>query len=394
MEARLWTLPFCLTAAANLLHGTSFHTFVHLPGFLRSRGLEEHTIGWWMALLSGVAILVRPWIARTIDVRGRRVVLLAGGAIHVFACLTYLLAAHGAEWILLARVVHGFSHAALFSVMFTVAADVIPAQRLTQGMALFGISGMVSLSIGSTLGDFVLRHGDYFDLLWSAAGFATLGWLVCLPLRDSHSSPGQKVVAPRPFRVSARQTDLLPIWFLGTVYAFSMAACFVFLKTYVIEIGTGSAGGFFSAYATGAIALRFGGGWIPDRWGRRKMLVPAFCATVAGLGVLGFWPQASAILLAGLLCGLGHGFIFPILLSLVRIRARDGEQGAGMALFTALFDIGALLGSPTLGLVVSRAGYPAMFSVAALSTALALVTFLWWDRNHRVDTPSENQASA
>ena len=84
--------------------------------------------------------------------------------------------------------------------------------------------------------------------------------------------------------------------------------------------------------------------------------------------------------MSGLLCGMGHGFAFPILISLVIARARDADRGAAMAIFTALFDAGMLIGGPVFGAVIELGGYGSMFTTAAILLAMGCVVFIVWER--------------
>ena len=99
-----------------------------------------------------------------------------------------------------------------------------------------------------------------------------------------------------------------------------------------------------------------------------------------GFVVLALAKSDLAVTLAGMLCGLGHGFTFPILLGLTLGRARPSERGAALAIYTALFDAGMLIGGPLLGLVITGFGYRAMFATAAAGVALGAVAFGLWDR--------------
>jgi predicted MFS family arabinose efflux permease len=51
-----------------------------------------------------------------------------------------------------------------------------------------------------------------------------------------------------------------------------------------------------------------------------------------------------------------------------------------MAIFTALFDLGVVLGGPLFGGVIRFAGFGAMFYTAAVTVALGLSVFVVWDR--------------
>src|SRR5207237_1382643 len=159
------------------------------------------------------------------------------------------------------RALHGVCEASLFASLFAYAADVVPAERRIEGIALFGVSGMLPMSVSSLLGDAILEHATYPTLFTVAIGFSAIGFV------------------------------LLP--------------------------------------ALGALAIGF---------------VLLSTTTEAGIAI------------AAVLCGLGHGFTFPILLGMVVSRARPSERGAALALYTALFDAGTLIGGPLLGLLITHAG--------------------------------------
>jgi predicted MFS family arabinose efflux permease len=128
------------------------------------------------------------------------------------------------------------------------------------------------------------------------------------------------------------------------------------------------------------VLLRLLFGWVPERVGPKRALFPALGMLAAGFLLLAFATGDATILAAGTLCGLGHGFTFPILSGLVVARARDAERGAAMSLFTALFDAGVLVGGPLFGLVIRVAGYGALFTPAAGVTLGGALVFALWDR--------------
>ena len=68
-------------------------------------------------------------------------------------------------------------------------------------------------------------------------------------------------------------------------------------------------------------------------------------------------------------------------------RAPEDNRGAAMAIFTALFDLGLLLGGPLFGALIERAGYTPMFYTGAALTTVGLGIFLLWERGlgRRID---------
>lgn len=383
-QDRLFTAAFVGCALANFLQGLAFNLYLHFPGFLHGLGADEMRIGLLFGVTSIVAVLARPPVGRAMDSLGRRRMILAGGLLNIVVCSLYTTVASLGPWVYLVRSLHGVSEAILFTAFFALAADIIPESRRTEGLAIYGVSGMLPISLGGLLGDVILARFDYAWLFGSSALLAAASLLLSVPLREPARSAPQ--LPNRGFFAALAQSDLRPLWFIGMVFATALASYFTFLKVFVLERGIGSVGGFFSAYAVSAIALRLSFGWLPDRVGPKRVLFPALVVLAVGVVVLATATQATDLLIAGSLCGLGHGFVFPILSSLVVERARPSERGAALSIFTALFDAGILLGSPLLGAVIHMAGYPVMFAAVGLALVVATAVFARLDsRARRLD---------
>jgi MFS family permease len=72
-------------------------------------------------------------------------------------------------------------------------------------------------------------------------------------------------------------------------------------------------------------------------------------------------------------------------------RAPDSDRGSAMSFFTALLDIGTLIGGPVFGAIIDTAGWDPMFFVAGVGLGAATVVFARWDR--RVIAGSESEAA-
>lgn len=373
VRPRLATPAFLLCAAANFLQALAFNLYLHLPGFLHELGADEVRIGLLSSLTAAAAILARPTVGRSMDARGRRPVIVLGGMVNTVVCFAYLGIDAIGPALVAVRIVHGLAEAMLFSALFTLAADGIPAERRTEGIALYGVSGILPISLGGALGDAILARAHYDTLFVASGALAFASLLLSLALQERRTHAAEPVPS-RGMAAAMSQRDLLPLWFLGTVFATALAAVFTFVKTWVIETGVGSVGLFFSAYSGAAVVLRLFLAWLPERVGPKRVLFPALAALAAGLVSMAFASSSLTVAAAGALCGLGHGFTFPILSGFVVHRARDSERGAALSIFTALFDAGVLVGGPAFGAIVGAAGYPAMFGSAGA------LGFARWDR--------------
>lgn len=381
MNDRLLTRPFVLAWLANLAQGMAFTMFLHFPGFLQGLGADKVEIGLIVGLTAFASIAVRPSVGRAMDQRGRRPVILFGNIVNVAVLALYLTVGQLDVWLYAVRITHGFAEALLFTALFTYGADQVPASRRTEGIALFGISGMLPIALGGVLGDLVLARWDFDAFFTVVLGFGILSLLLSLPLPESHI-PGGPGDRPKRFFATVAQRNLLPLWWVTLVFSLALTAYFTFLKTFVIDTGTGSVGLFFSVYAITAIGLRLFGAWLPDRIGLKRVLYPALGSMALGFVALASATADGTIAVAGMLCGAGHGYAFPIVMGMVIGRAAEADRGSAMAIFTGLFDVGALLGGPAFGAMIRFGSYSSMFLAAAGWMLIGGFVFAYWDRSN------------
>jgi MFS family permease len=271
----------------------------------------------------------------------------------------------------------------VYAALFTYAAEVVPEHRRTEGLALFGAAGLVTLGISSQLGDFLLSFTGYSAVFITATSFCALSLLLTSPLPDvgTRSSPEARA----SLWSTATQRDLLPIWISAFTFFVGMSGVMTFLKTFVLRTGHGTTGAFFTAYTLSALTLRVFFGALPDRVGPARMVAPALLAYAAGAGLLSGAATSLTVTLAGVLCGVGHGYAFPVFLSLTVSRARPEIRGSATSLFTAVDWAGSVAAPPLLGLVIEGFGYEAAFVALAATLVTGVLTFYALDRVRAMD---------
>ena len=376
----LITRAFVLAAFATLALNLSNFLFIHFPGYLQRLGAEEGEIGRIMATQPLGAILAWPLAGRAMDIYGRRIVILAGCSLFVGVIVLYLYITSLGPFVYAVRLLDGVAATMWYAALFTHAADLVPVQRRTEGLAIFGASGLVTIGLGAQFGDVILAYANYRALFLGALGFAVLGLALCWVLRDVPLTYGDGGRPSRGVFAAAAQPNLLPVWSAAFAFFVSLGALFFFLKTFIATADVGSVGGFFTAYAVIAVALRVFVGWLPDRLGTRRMLGIAMLCYLLGFLVLSFARTPMHVLAAGLLCGAGHGYTYPVLFSLVVERAALRERGAAMAFYTAVDWLGLLVAGPVVGYVIQLGGYSVAFMGIALTLGVGIGLFYRLDR--------------
>jgi len=330
-----------------------------------------------MGMFALASAVCRPWVAEMIDRIGRKRSYTLGNLLMIAAPLLHLAFSDplgsGYPWLLGLRAVHGIGLAICFTAIFTYMADILPAARFNEGIGMFGISGLIGVAAGPLVAEAVVPHFGYAGIFLVAAGFSLLSLLVHLPLAESHA-PTVHRSGPSFFTLLGRGKFVI-VCLLATLFGFGLAGTGNFVAPLAAENGLGTVSAYYLWYSAGAIATRFVGGQLADRFGENRLLPWGIGLYVLGLLLL---PSARSQLLldlAGACAGTGHGLLFPTLNTLA-VRGEPGEvRGKATGIFTGGIDAGNFAGSLLLGYIGQWFGLAALFWVAGAGMALGLLLF-------------------
>lgn len=377
-RARLFTPVFLLVWAAGLLQEQAWSLMIHFPGHLSDLGASETTIGLLYSLSAVFGLLLRPLLGRLIDDLGRRPVLFASGFGNA-AALAILTLTTSLNWFLTTVfVAHRVLQIALFTALLTLSADVLPESRRTQGLAIYGLGGLIPLATGGVFGDLLLDAGGFDVLFVCAALLSVASWLLVwrVPTYPAGGAGGPR----RGFWAALRQIDLLPVWWLTMLFAVGLEALFTFIRTFVDERRVGSVGMFFLVYGGVAIAVRIFTSSRLDSLRQLPLIGGALGAYAVGFFVIAEAATAPVLAVGASLLGLGHGLLFPIISTQVVSRARESERGSAMAIFTSLFDLAVLTAAPAVGAIIDWRGYATAFNALGAFLFGGLVVYVAWER--------------
>lgn len=378
MNDRLFTRVFTLVWLAGLLQEQAWSLMIHFPGFLSDLGASETGIGLIYSASAVFGLLLRPTLGRLMDNVGRRPVLLVAGIGNAFALGALALPGQLGGFLAVTFIAHRVLQIALFTALLTLSADVLPEARRTQGLAIYGLGGLIPLATGGALGDWLLDVRGFDFLFLVAAALSVASWMLILrvPVYPAGGAGGPR----RGFWAALGQRNLLPVWWLTMLFAVGLEALFTFIRTFVDEREIGSVGLFFLVYGGVAIVVRILSSGRLDRFPQLPLVAVSVIAYAAGFTFLAAAGSAGGLAAGAALLGLGHGLLFPILTAHVVTRSREAERGSAMAIFTSLFDLAVLTAAPTVGVIIDWKGYTAAFGALAVFIALGLAVYVLWER--------------
>ncbi|HMB44858.1 MAG TPA: MFS transporter [Candidatus Methanoperedens sp.] len=365
----LFSRNFVLTSLSTFTLFTSFYfLLITLPIYIEKIGGSESEIGLILGVFTISAVLLRPFIGKEVDRRGRKIILVSGIVIFFISMLLYDYTKNVTSLLLL-RVLHGIGWGAATTAATTLIADIAPPKRRGEAMGVFGMASNVAMAIGPALSMILLQKYDFPVLFSISAGISLISLLLVLPISET------MVVHPKTPLFSREALFPSALMFMISLTYGSIVS---FLSLFAQKQGIANPGIFFTVFAVTLILVRALAGKLSDIKGRKFVIIPGMVLIAAGLGVLSTASALDSFLVAALLYGIGFGLVHPSLMALLVDMVSDEGRGAAMGTFTAAFDLGIGAGSIFLGLVLQYFDFQVMYMLSgliALSGAVLLILF-------------------
>ena len=389
-EEKLITRNFVLLFGAHFVQAFGYSSLLLFPVYLDHLGASRAEIGSIMAVAAIGSLALRPVVAWALDSVGRKPVLMVGTVILVLAMLLIGLVDHAGGMAYVARFHFGIEAGALFPGYFALADDIVPEGRRTEGLAVFGLGGLLPLAFNGAVQHMGIEPAQ-LGLFFPAIGLFILTSLLMLaPIRETPNIALTQKQSPRQVLAAMWIRPLRPVWFSTVLFSLLVSVFMTFATVCAEKRMICDPASLWISYAAGAAMVRLLGARLPDRVGTHNMVAPSIGAYILGMIITAQANTMEGFLLGGFLAGIGHGYCFPVLTSQMITRVNKGLRGSGMASFTALWEIVSLMLTPLFGLLADREGDTVMFLVAASIATLGLA--LWVVLEHLLGRTVQNEA--
>lgn len=356
-STKLWTGSFVGICLVNFFIFVNFHALLPtFPFFVTYLGGDAQTIGLATALFSIASIISRPFVGRMVDTTGRRTVLTLGLIGMALMPMGYFFAAGIASAIVL-RTAHGIFHAASSNASASWVADIVPPQRMGEGIGMYGLSMAISTAVAPAAG-LALMHTFGFRPLFGLATFtAVVALIIGLSIgkRDYTLDRG-------PLRWKQLfERRSLPAAVTQFFYMMSYGVIEVYVAIYADSCGLPGAGIYFIFIALATIATRLIMGRRIDRCSESLMVYGGNVTIIAGILLLVFIHTTAAYLFSAILLGYSFGTLQPALQTMAMRPVPSERRGAAGSTFFVAFDLGIALGGYIAGVLVKHFSYDTMF---------------------------------
>ena len=359
---------YLLTPLLPLYLSETFHATKDLIGIV----LSGYTV---------TALLFRPFSGYVVDSFPRKKVLMVCFFLF-FLLFGGYLAAGSFVFFALVRTLHGGPFGALTVANSTVAIDVLPSSRRTEGIGYYGLSNNLAMAIAPSIGVFIYKYTHNFDILfWMAFIIAGLGMLV-----DSTGKVPQREIIREKKKLSLDRFFLVRGWLLGAnivMFSFCYGVLSNYLAIYSKEILgiTGGTGTYFMLLATGLVVSRIQGSKALRNGKLTQNATQGIFLSCIGYILFVAVPTEVGYYLSALLIGLGNGHLFPAMQNMFINIAGNNERGTANSTLLTSWDFGIGVGVVFGGVIAEHFGYTAAFATVAALHVIGVLLFVFCSRD-------------
>jgi len=384
MSDRLWNANYTKVWLANFMIFFSFMLLTPLlPIYLSEQfGADKDTIGFVLFGYSVMALVARLFSGYIVDSFPRKMVLIIAFTFFTLFFVGYV-AAGTLMLFAIVRTLHGVPFGATTVANSTVAIDVLPSSRRTEGIGLYGLSNNLASAISPSIAIWIYVSTHNFDIIfWLAMGVATIGLLIdsTVKIRPREKVEGKQPISLDRFFLTKGWSEALTM----VCFAFSYGVMSTYVAIYGKErLGIESGSGlFFALVSIGLIISRLQGNKALREGRIAYNAGLGVCVSLVGYLVFAAVPNQVGYYAAALIIGLGNGHMYPAYQNMFINLAPHSQRGTANSSILVAWDVGLGIGILLGGVLAENYGYSSAFWAAWLVNLLGFLGFWLYVKGH------------
>lgn len=347
-----------------------------MPAFAHTFGVSIKAVTFLVTVFSLSRLCFAPVSGVLVQRLGERRIYIGG--LLIVALATIACAYSQAYWqLLLFRAISGVGSTMFYVSALGLMIHISPPDARGRIAGLFTTSFMVGAVGGPAIGG--LTAGWGLTAPFIVYGVAMVGVAVALFFGLRHSAlaapppPTRSTVTMRlALRSRAYWAALLANFATGwAAFGLRVALVPLFLSDVMGE-SVGVIGVALAAFAAGNAVAVVPSGYLSDRMGRRTLLIIGLATSGAATAALGAVSSLPAFMVAAAVSGATTGiFMSPMQAAVADILGSEARAGIPVAAVQMLSDLGAIVGSMTVGWAAEKLSYGWGFGISGIVLLIA-----------------------
>lgn len=378
---KIWNKNFILLFITNLLVLSAFYASIPIiPIYCQEIGITGSKIGIVLTAMSVATILFRPIAGYLLDNFNRYIVYIIFLALFCLSFPSFLIfPIFGA--LIVIRLYMGAVYSVCGSATMTLASDVLPPGKITEGISRFAFTISIGMAVGPYVGIQVQNHMSSKASFLTVFAIAVVALICVSCCKISYPKIKRKKFALR----DSVYKPALPFMFNMMFLMIPYGAVIAYSSILAQEKGLMSViPYFYICLVLGMLLSKLS----TQRWidaGNHHILVFAsLIVLIVTMASYLFLTTGTHLLLAGFFFGLGYGILQPLFQSFVTGTTPAPKRGVANATYLLSYDIGIGIGSLLMGFMQESLGLSQGFALTAIAYLVGGVIYTAYvDRYYR-----------
>ena len=335
-----FSFSFVAICLANLLLFVAFYFIMPVLPMYLSLEMKASPVamGSILAAYTLCALLIRPFAGYIADAYKGKALFLITFFLFSLCFAGYLLPA-SLTLLFFLRVAHGISFSMVTTATTVYVVEILPPSRLGAGIGFFGATAALAMSVGPSIGMFVLEHYSYPVVFASSIGVAAVGFAIGLFVRPL---PATSVSHKAPLCLKSLFLPVVKRPFIAfALLAFIYGLLLTYISLFALEKGfTLNVGYVFSLMAVGLIISRLFAGRFIDGGGLMPLISVGYFIVIISCFIFSITWHEWLFFGSALFIGLGFGLLMPAFQTVFTTLVAPHERGRSNSLFYSAFDLG------------------------------------------------------
>lgn len=370
---KIWNRRFILLFITNLLVLAAFYASIPIiPIYCQEIGITGSKIGMVLTAMSVATILFRPVAGYLLDNFNRYRVYLLFLALFCLSFPAFIaLPVFGA--LILIRLYMGAVYSVCGSATMTLAGDVLPADKITEGISRFAFTVSIGMAAGPYVGLQVQSHMSSQASFLTIFGI-TVAALICVSCCRIHYPKVQRK------KFSLRDSihgPALPFMFNMMFLMIPYGAVIAYSSIFAQEKGLSAyLPYFYICLVIGMLASKLSAQKTIDAGHHKVLVFVSLVILILTMASYLFMTTGLHLLVAGVFFGVGYGILQPLFQSFVTGTTPAPKRGVANATYMLSYDVGIGIGSLLMGCLQETIGLPVGFALTSVAYLIGGIVYL------------------
>lgn len=378
---KIWNKNFILLFITNLLVLAAFYASIPIiPVYCQEIGITGSKVGIVLTAMSVATILFRPVAGYLLDNFNRYIVYIIFLALFCLAFPAFIAFPIFAVLIII-RLYMGAVYSVCGSATMTLASDVLPKTKITEGISRFAFTISIGMAVGPFVGIQVQNH------MSSKASFLTVFAISVVALICVSCC---KIKYPKIQRKKFVLKDTiykpaLPFMFNMTFLMIPYGAVIAYSSILAQEKELTSVLPFFYiCLVVGMLISKLSTQKMIDAGRHRVLVYISLVILIVTMISYQFLETGAHLLIAGFFFGIGYGILQPLFQAFVTGTTPAPKRGVANATYLLSYDIGIGIGSLLMGFLQESIGLTTGFALTAIAYIVGgIIYVVYIDKYYR-----------